>query len=314
VLWKAVTVWVISCGWALAETDELVLQRYRTSGGYGAVVVTAAPNSVRPDTVRLVEKYAISRGIQLAAEDAHNSAGVRIELSLDSDGSNLIAARYEGERLVDQVRGVTGGASGAQLIVDELLLLWHPPNSNSTRRGGIMDYALRPTSYEVRRRRFFRNESGLLNQRWHPLSSRTPTFTWESFPRKIDLTGDAKAQDFTRVSYQFQITPPIDAASDSAWVKTLAKFSSTFSGLMEPSIALQKPLDVCRRYRWTVRAVFELDGVPRQTEWAGFYAKSSRPWYVRRDLKRFGAMKIEPLAYHFAVRTPKSPFAEACVE
>jgi hypothetical protein len=106
----------------------------------------------------------------------------------------------------------------------------------------------------------------------------------------------------------------MDAASRSVWVKTMDEPSSTFVGQTNVSITIQEPLEVCERYIWTVRAVFELDGVPRQTEWAGFYAKHSRPWYVRRNLKRFGAVRINPSDYHFAVRAPKSPFAEACVE
>jgi hypothetical protein len=127
--------------------------------------------------LRSVEDYARSRGIHLVTDGEPHSANTRIELSAGSDGVSLEATRYQGERQIDQLRSVTGDVDGAQLIVDELLLLWHPRNSNATRRGGVMDYALRPTSYEVRRRNFMRNETGLWSQRWHRLSSRTPTFT-----------------------------------------------------------------------------------------------------------------------------------------
>jgi hypothetical protein len=312
VLWKAVIVWVMSCGGALAETDEHVLQRYRASEGYGSVQIVAATENVA--MLRSVEEYARSRGIHLVTDGEPHSANTRIELSAGSDGVSLEATRYQGERQIDQLRSVTGDVDGAQLIVDELLLLWHPSDSNSTRRSWVMDYALRPTSYEVQRRSMFRQEAGLMNQRWHRLSSRTPTFAWESFPRKIDLTGGATVQDFRHVSYQFRITPPIDVANGSSWVHAEDESSSTIADLTEPSITIHEFLKPCERYIWTARAVFELNGVPRQTEWAGFHAKNFRPWYVRRSLKRFGAIKINPSTYHFAVQAPKSPFAEACVE
>ncbi len=43
---------------------------------------------------------------------------------------------------------------------------------------------------------------------------------------------------------------------------------STYTGIPSPSFALPAPLEPCRKYYWTVRATFLLDGRPRATEWA----------------------------------------------
>jgi hypothetical protein len=207
----------------------------------------------------------------------------------------------------------------AELLIDELLLLWHPPlvdkHGKSNVRAPVPEYALQPTFYEVSQS-FFGSDPAGTNygwQAWYELESTRPTFTWEAFPRNPDFLQDIEWAGIKNVNYDFRL---YRVQPDATGFMPVGDKSTmiTRNGLSTPSFTPEQDLEHCRRYMWTVRANFELDGAPRHTEWAGAYNISTpiRPWYWRRDVSRPLAMEPYPGMMFFTVVTPKSPFAGEC--
>ena len=212
----------------------------------------------------------------------------------------------------------------AQLLIDELLLMWHPPlvdkSGKSNIRGPVPEYALKPTFYEITTRGYFGSippKANMGHQAWHELKSTRPTFTWEAFPRELDYSRDIDRANIKRVSYDFRLYPAARGQHFGVFTPIADKnFMVARDGLAKPSFTVEQELTHCTPYMWTVRANFELDGVPRHTEWAGAFNMSSwapfRPWYWRRDVSRPLALEPYPGVMFFTVLTPKSPFAEKC--
>jgi len=292
-------------GSAFAASDDAVLERYRTSQGYGSVAFSHASQGVPEEIARHVEEYARSRGIHVV-QAGEEHADTLIGLTPSEDGEYLSATRHGELGQIDKLEKVPATTDGAELIVDELLLLWHPPNSNSKRRSGSMDYILAPTSYQPRAAGIFnsnpfRGDPVVVycsNQRLFKFDSITPSFSWESFPRSFDIASDSEREDYRDVAYQFEL---------SGW-RHGGKIVVT--DLSHPTYTVEEPLNFCEIYSWRVRAVFTLDGVPRQTEWAGFYYKFSKPWFERRG--RNWDWGFRPLACPYIFITPKNPFDDSC--
>jgi len=207
----------------------------------------------------------------------------------------------------------------AELLIDELLLLWHPPlvdkNGKSNVRAPVPEYALQPTFYEVSQSFFGGGDPAGMNygwQAWYELESTRPTFTWEAFPRDFDFLQDIDRASIKNVNYDFRLYRGrlsgrgMQVGDESTMIAR--------DGLSTPSFTPEQDLEHCRRYMWTVRANFELDGAPRHTEWAGAYNITTpiRPWYWRRDVSRPLAIEPYPGLLFYTVVTPKSPFAGEC--
>jgi len=290
-----------------AREDVAILERYRTSESYGSVAFASEDDPMSVSLQISLEKYARSRGI-VVVDESDETADSLIRIDTDGNDGSHIATRFTHAQELDQIHFVPSRADAAQLIVDELLLMWHPPNSNSARRDGVMDYALKPF---YRPRRSFSGLVLLPNaQAWHSLDSTKPTFTWEPFPRPLDISPDGRASDFQEVRYQFRLV---------SFTKG-GKTAFEVSDLLEPSVAITDDLGYCHRYRWSVRAVFRLNGVPRQTEWTSFLGRLGRPWNLRRRLRGGVFLSADSwpdgnfLGFALAVITPPNPFAEACTD
>lgn len=94
------------------------------------------------------------------------------------------------------------------------------------------------------------------------VDSRRPQLRWEPFPRTLDHErGDpaliAKIRD---VTYDLKIWEPDDDAP--------GRLVYERTGLPEPSHQVQLSLEPERRYFWTFRARFTVDGQPMATRWA----------------------------------------------
>jgi hypothetical protein len=291
-------------GSVFASPDESVLKRYRLVQSYGSVEFVRDSMEIPESVVQSLKDYARSVGIQVV-NNSRDRTDTRIVLSSSASEGSISATRYRESRQIDILESVPATDYGAKLIVDELLLLWHPPNSNSKRRRGSMDYVLKPVSYEPRAANLFSGSPGIVhcyNQRLHKLDTVTPTFSWESFPRAGDLTSGLERTHFENVVYEFRLLGRHEATGEII-----------VSDLVEPTYTIDQPLNFCQTYSWSVRAVFTLDNVPRHTEWAGFYYKFSKPWYARRKLKTNWA-DFRHYACPYLFMTPKNPFDDSCTE
>lgn len=134
--------------------------------------------------------------------------------------------------------------------------------------GRVPGYVLQPIEPPLRVRPFgamFKPDNycdaegvayGLLER--YRLESLQPTFRWEPIPREFGLplgNGPGEAHD---IRYEFRIL----GGSGDAYRR---------AGLTEPTHMVEEPLAQCSQFRWTVRARFTLDGVPRATEWMGAF-------------------------------------------
>jgi hypothetical protein len=89
-----------------------------------------------------------------------------------------------------------------------------------------------------------------------------PTLRWEAFPRAADLAAlhARNLGEISSVTYEFRV-----------WVSKGGQFDPPVyerNGLTQAEHTLEEPLRGSTEYRWSVRARFLLDGIPRVTQWA----------------------------------------------
>lgn len=108
-----------------------------------------------------------------------------------------------------------------------------------------------------------------------------PTFRWDSFPRKKDLESEKpelhdELGRITDVTYDLKI---FRAENDYP-----AELIYSKQGLTEPFHRIEKPLESCTKYFWSVRARFKLDSKTRVTGWSVWVlfdqsVPPEDPWY-----------------------------------
>ncbi len=108
------------------------------------------------------------------------------------------------------------------------------------------------------------------------VSSRRPTFQWESFPRDKDKTSDVQGvlSGLTDVTYDLRIWKvstknPGDLIYERRGLR---------GGSAVTEHAIEAPLAPATEYFWSVRARFMLNGKPRMTRWSC----SRIPWYPQQ--------------------------------
>lgn len=129
-----------------------------------------------------------------------------------------------------------------------------------------------------------------------PLKDLQPSFRWEALPRDFDLVlGDGPGQA-QLVRYDFRLFD----ASGVAYERL--ELPDTFH-------SLEVPLAPCSDYRWTVRARFMMDGLPRTTEWMGAYntiGGYADPRWIRGlpGKPALAAIPRDPTLFFPIVKTP----------
>jgi len=96
---------------------------------------------------------------------------------------------------------------------------------------------------------------------WPKAESTTPLLAWEAFPRASDR--EAKPAEMARVAnvgYDLVIAEEENLAA--------ARVVYRREGLPSTEHRIEHPLAPGRRYLWSVRARFELDGRTYVTDWA----------------------------------------------
>lgn len=208
----------------------------------------------------------------------------------------------------------------SQITVNEIFLLYYPNEVSEAKpyeKQVVPEYVLRPM-YPLPTRSFdlrgafvdkYRTSWGGLE--FVPVDSLTPTLHWEAFPRTIDIASmGGHADRFSNVQYEVIVyealsTNPIYQPGPIIYHRPK---------LVEQAHQLEISLDPCRRYFWTVRAHFKLDGWPRVTEWTGAYDvfKTAKPWEYRRGLRGSSlfSFDLEPRRMSLPFRAPTGYGAE----
>jgi hypothetical protein len=163
----------------------------------------------------------------------------------------------------------------AEQLVDQLYLLYRPPNRRSGSEGkvrGVPDHVLAPLSppapdiyLDLRSlTKKAKHVQGWGGMHFVDIDNLTPTLRWQAFPRPFDPNDDA----YSDISYEVRIYTGEVRMLGVAEPATLLHRAAA---LVEPHYSVTTVLQPCSRYFWTVRAHFSLNGVPRVTAWGGAY-------------------------------------------
>ncbi len=172
-------------------------------------------------------------------------------------------------------------ASIAEQAIDEILLIYHPKailqqppaETGPSQTERVPPYALRAIEPPIRNKFHLsgsRTTYGALER--YPLSELQPSFRWEAWPRGFDIVPGNEPGQAQQVRYDLRIRGEGGIIYERR-------------GIVEAEHRLEQPLEACHTYRWTVRARFMLNGVPRATEWTGAYdtiGGQVAPWWIRR--------------------------------
>lgn len=172
----------------------------------------------------------------------------------------------------------------ASEIVREFFRLYYPPRNlepGESHESGAPFYVLRPV-YPIEPNSMFKTIIP-------DVDSLQPTLSWEAFPRSFDSTAVAnKHVSFTEVAYELEIHQvkrhPIDQGFllPIRYAYEKGPLHLQRVGLNQSAYTLEKPLEPCGYYSWSVRARFLMNGQPRVMEWSGRYYSQYQPWYARR--------------------------------
>lgn len=193
----------------------------------------------------------------------------RIEVVRTADNAHLVDAAYkyfgesrrlaewsndEGAPLLASLQKAYD-ATGRHLY-DSVFLLYPFPG----REPAIGGFGLQPVAP--------RNHGGVVPRGdwmgrlwdWTPVDSLTPTLSWESFPRAVDLrAAPEELGRITDVRYDLVVAREYNLAPGEVVYRR--------EGLPKPAHTLETPLERGTKYFWTVRARFRLDGRERVTSW-----------------------------------------------
>ncbi len=99
---------------------------------------------------------------------------------------------------------------------------------------------------------------------WYAVDGLKPDFKWEKFPRASDMAEAPEAMArVANVTYDFVIASEENMAPADVIYRR--------EGLSTPEHAIDFPLAQGKRYFWTVRARFDVDGRSRVSEWSATY-------------------------------------------
>ena len=141
-------------------------------------------------------------------------------------------------------------------IADQVFQLYYFPSREAQDRESFGLAAVYPKNAVSFRTNYLVHDSS-----WISIDSLQPTLRWQSFPRDVDRTAaPAVMERVSDVRYDVLITEAIGLAPGPVVVAA--------GGIATNSYRLEVQLKPGRKYFWTVRARFELDGRQRVTEWA----------------------------------------------
>ncbi|MDH5325301.1 MAG: hypothetical protein OEZ68_20225 [Gammaproteobacteria bacterium] len=141
-----------------------------------------------------------------------------------------------------------------------------------------------------------------------PITESTqPELSWEAFPLQWDANLKKPAIHIANIRYDLNIYEADTVQRSGINVdsgghipgKWVYKKTDLESNSHTPTEALQP----CKKYFWTVRALFRMAGAARFTEWGGVYDFRSLPWKYRlkgSEYQRF----VHPSRFYYIFQTP----------
>lgn len=273
----------------------------------------------RPDSKKLNYRLSMETRIRLLAPASRAVLDEMVHV-YESDPGTATEWLTNGARRFESALKAAIGET-AQSAVHEMFLLYHPeiPPASASPGGQLVpDYVLQPLypvpvqSLDLRGAFMDRYKTGWGNLQFVAVDDLRPTLKWEAFPRPLDVAGaGGEAKRFDAVRYEVAI---YEARSLAAFYEPGALIRR-HTGLTEPAYRLDKALQPCARYFWSVRAHFMLDGWPRVTDWTGAYNafQTAKPWEYRRGLMTgpFYRPGVEPRLMFLPFRAPTG-FGTTC--
>ncbi len=203
-------------------------------------------------------------------------------------------------------------ASIAEQAIDEILLIYHPKailqqppaETEPSQTERVPPYALRAIEPPIRSK-FWGSRATLTGLERYPLSELQPSFRWEAWPRGFDIIPGNEPGQAQQVRYDLRIRDVVGAFPEFEEKGIIYERR----GIVEAEHRLEQPLEACHTYRWTVRARFMLNGVPRATEWTGAYdtiGGQVAPWWIRRGSGKPALVfnQSSPIPFYPIVETP----------
>jgi hypothetical protein len=139
-------------------------------------------------------------------------------------------------------------------------------------------------------------------QKFVEVDSPQPTLRWEAFPRPQDRAADIEGVlgRIREVTYDLQIWRADESPVQSVGGQQLTDYPSELvyfrRSLPVPWHRVEEPLEPSTKYFWAIRARFELDGLPRVTQWGVAAPNVSDPRVVWGPLV--------PSPFHYRFKTP----------
>jgi len=281
-------------GCASQESYEEDTRHYRSSERFAHVAIDVnfdidlaevpaefsdLPGMVEVELIHYLGQHGVE--VSAAGSTADNADHARLDVTLQVEfrrTSYDIAARLTDVdgAVIDETTlyhraGISSPLATAQqlaeVIADDMLMIWHPATSVIGEKfpsTGAARYALLPFGTEVN------------------AEEQTSRFNWESFPSERMLQGASFSTDkIENVVYEFRL---IQSQLGSRGPGPKVMYRSV--GLTTPEHTLPFTLPSCERLYWSVRARFDLYGVPRVTEW------SDNTWSIAERRRQYSHRRV----------------------
>ena len=284
-------------GCASQESYEEDTRHYRSSERFGHVLIDVnfdidlamvpaeigdLPGMVEAELVTYLRKQGLDARVVGHAGDNANYARLDANLQYGDHRYYNIAARLTDVdgAVIDEIwlyhnPGKSNLRATAQqlaeVIADDMLLMWHPATSVIGEKWpsvGAARYALLPFATEI------------------DAEKQTSRFTWESFPSERMLQGASFSADkIENVVYEFRLIQG-QMGSQVSDRRPGPEVMYRSVGLTTPEHTLPFTLPSCERLYWSVRARFDLHGVPRVTEW------SDNTWSIAERRRHYSQRRV----------------------
>lgn len=167
----------------------------------------------------------------------------------------------------------------AEQIVDRAFLVYAPPGYRERSWWLLGDLAPLLPEYPGKAPQGSNCYPRTLNWRLPEVDSVQPTLRWQAFPTPDMVQADQNRELERLTDVQYDVRLYDIPASESGVFRYLAPGDQILEAtLATPRYTLEWPLKACGAYFLTYRARFNLGGLPRATQWAGFHTPVVHCW------------------------------------
>ncbi len=267
------------------ERDAIATHDYRSLVPYGInSVLETTLTKVGTSGSGLNDPLAAYMQVHVRVIDTTNNVE-RYTADYTYQGRSLTLAAWSANRgkpLLDELSN--GYASLGKLVAENVFLLYPYPDRSRHSAGEMMSSSFGLAPIYPPTRGALTGDRGLGGLfEWYAVENLSPQLKWEAFPRADDMAqAPAEMARVRNVRYDLIV------AKEENMLPGEVVFRR--EGLVSPSHTIGS-LQSGKRYFWTVRARFDLDGRPRVTEWSSTH-------FVARE------QVTAPSRYSYRFRTP----------